>query len=207
MSFLPSSLSHISRSFSVLLGHTLGWTESRVKARLNINSLEGADLASAPFARTPHFALSGAKAIRANFFGLNLTRSHFHEAALWGANLSNTKAPRVDFSEAFLCCADMSRMRAKHGNFQNAFLRAATLDEGDFRGADFDGAVMDNCSLRNTDLRGADLRGALGLSARQIRAAVTDSTTLLPPGITISRPVPAQDSPRHTPKDLRAHPA
>jgi pentapeptide repeat protein len=74
--------------------------------------------------------------------------------------------------------ANLIGRKLRGTDLRGANLRGALLIGADLRGADLRSADVTGADLRGADLRGADLTGTLFLTAAQLKAAVTDATTL-----------------------------
>lgn len=139
-----------------------------------------------------------AKRPKSDFRGKDLEGSHFSLAVLPLSNFDQVNCQDIDFRKAdlrgcsfkasLLMGADMRVTR-----LTKADLRKARLDRANLLGADLAGAQLAGASLRGvnlsganltkTDLRGVNLSGTQGLIPDQIKRAVTDSRTLLPPSL------------------------
>lgn len=99
------------------------------------------------------------------FDGVNLSRANLANAFLRGATLRGAV-----MEEAYLRHADLRDADLTGADLRQAVLREAFLD-----GADIFGAKMDGTTLLQTDLSG--VKNAI---RRQIDAAMTDESTMLP---------------------------
>ena len=112
---------------------------------------------------------------------LNLERGDLQYATLWGSDLRNCVFYRadlreadlggVDFTDASLELADLSRALMFWSNICEP-IRSCILRRTRLAGAKLDGA----------NLAGADLREALDLRPEQLRQAILNEHTQLPPG-------------------------
>ena len=82
--------------------------------------------------------------------------------------------------------ADLAGADLRGRDLRRASLRGALLVGADLRGLDLVLADLTGADLRGADLRGADLSEAIFVTTSQLRAAVGDATTSLPP--TLARP-------------------
>ncbi|MBA2670168.1 MAG: pentapeptide repeat-containing protein, partial [Gemmatimonadetes bacterium] len=117
--------------------------------------------------------LNGTHLERARLHDAHLERARLHDAQLEGAALHQAHLEHASLYKAHLEGAVLMGVRGK-----NAYLGAAHLQGADLRGADLEGAYMDLANLE-----GADLRGVVGLTPEQLQSAISDETTLLPPGL------------------------
>ena len=97
----------------------------------------------------------GAKGVRANLWGADLSGAYLKDANLKGANLSN-----ADLWGADLWGADLSGANLKGANLWACDLSGADLRGADLRGADLRGANLWYAELRGANVGCADLRGA-----------------------------------------------
>jgi uncharacterized protein YjbI with pentapeptide repeats len=101
---------------------------------------------------------------------------------------------------AQLIGSKLSGTQLRGASLRGACLVGADLTRADLRGADLIGA-----DFRGADLSGADLRGSLFLTQAQINAAIGDTATRLPAGLTHPahwRP-PAEPPPQQPPQSPR----
>jgi uncharacterized protein YjbI with pentapeptide repeats len=165
------------------------------EANLSKAHLEGADLGEA---RMEGARLLEARLERASLFGAQLGHAVLMNAHLEGAKLVEARMQGASLEEADLRGADLSDARLEDAALSRAHLEEAILHEGHLGGARLDLAHLErarltkawlrNANLRaahlqGADLRGANLEGAYGLTLEQVRAAHTDETTKLPPGL------------------------
>ncbi len=75
---------------------------------------------------------------------------------------------------------DLAGRDLRADDLTGASLRGAVLLGADLRGQDLTDADLLGADLRGADLRGADVSGALFWTRLQLRAAVTDASTVLP---------------------------
>lgn len=104
-----------------------------------------------------------------------LRGARFQEADLYRANLAGAKCSGATFH-----AADMSRCTLSAADLSGADLIDADLSSATFHQAVLRRTRLHNANLGGCDLRAVDLRQALGLTAQQLRAAVTDRSTRLP---------------------------
>jgi uncharacterized protein YjbI with pentapeptide repeats len=102
---------------------------------------------------------------------------------LRGAFLRRTDLSHTVLKRANLSRADFANATFRAADFENAILDGTNLSGADltdarFFGTDFTGAVLDGAILK-----GADLSGARNLTPAQLRTAVLDERTKLPPDI------------------------
>jgi hypothetical protein len=118
-----------------------------------------------------------------------LTEVYLDGARLSGANLNSANFREADLSGADLSEADLSRANLWKVHLEGAFLLGAHVEEAflikaSLSKANLSKANLNGANFREANLKGADLRETVGLTQRQIDAALGDSTTVLPPGIT-----------------------
>ena len=94
----------------------------------------------------------GAKGVRANLWGADLSGAYLKDANLKGANLSNADLWGADLRSANLWYADL-----RGADLRDASLGCADLGYADLGGANLGGANLDGADLRDADLRGANL--------------------------------------------------
>jgi hypothetical protein len=124
---------------------------------------------------------------RAVFDGANLSRVHTESAILFlakfrGANLAG----------AFLTGAQMLGADFERAALFGAHLEGASLDNAHLQTARLDGARLEGTRLNGTHLEGASLLDAHGLTVEQIRSAIIDDKTKLPPEIAAALRAPAE---------------
>ena len=95
------------------------------------------------------------------------------------ASLRNAVLQQADLHDANLERADLGGARMSVTDLMRANLR-----EADLRGADLWMSDLRDAVLDGTDLRGANLLEVTNLTAEQLRGAITDETTKLPPKFT-----------------------
>jgi hypothetical protein len=113
---------------------------------------------------------------------LRLERGDLRGATLWGSNLRDCVLYRADLREADLGGVDFTGASLELADLRGALLfwsnicapiRPCILRRTRLAGAKLEGA----------DLEGADLREALDLRPEQLRQAILNEHTLLPPGL------------------------
>ncbi|MER5916442.1 pentapeptide repeat-containing protein [Streptomyces sp. NPDC001982] len=161
-----------------------------IGADLTDADLEEADLA---YATLFEANLTGANLIGTNFYRARMSDAIFTKACLEGANLNNvvlreTNLRGFDVGGADLTYAELTGCDLTKANFYEAKLLGATLHRADLTGANLTRANLSHASLTGATLTDADLSGAnltdvQGLSAAQLRTALIDDKTQLPPEI------------------------
>ncbi|HYC50252.1 MAG TPA: pentapeptide repeat-containing protein [Gemmatimonadaceae bacterium] len=164
-------------------------------ARLRDAHLQTADLRGARIAGKFGADLRGAHLDSANLAGAHLDGARLTD----GATLLAADLRRADLDGASMRGADLRHARLDSAELQGAGLAGARLDSASLRGALMSGATFAGASLVGTDFAGAglrnanlartDLRAARNLTQAQLAGARMDSTTLLPPGLTVRQTV------------------
>lgn len=108
----------------------------------------------------------------------NLQDARFPESDLSYADLTGADCQDAYFHQTRLVEAKLDDVKARNASFERADLRDASLTGADLWGAKFKGA----------DIRGADFTGAT-LAAWQLRRALSDESTVVPPGCELLPPV------------------
>lgn len=72
-------------------------------------------------------------------------------------------------------------------NFARAKLAGANLAGYNLSSARLDNANLENANLNKTNLSGTSLAAVKGLTAEQVKSALTDSATQLPESLNLSR--------------------
>jgi uncharacterized protein YjbI with pentapeptide repeats len=101
------------------------------------------------------------------------------DKAVKGASLAGADLRNADLYGAFLVNADL----------RGANLSGADLTRANLSGANLMEADITNALLNLTILSKTDLRFLTGLTQNQLLEAYGDSTTILPPGMTIAVPI------------------
>ncbi|HWP60349.1 MAG TPA: pentapeptide repeat-containing protein [Candidatus Acidoferrales bacterium] len=106
-------------------------------------------------------------------------------AELTGAYLFQADLREADLSWAVLRQCFLSEANLRQANLQNANLEGADLSGADLRQANLaeaqlQGSRLGGAKLDGANLRGADLSTSAGLTASQVRSALTDAATQLP---------------------------
>jgi hypothetical protein len=147
--------------------------------------------------------LAGAFLVDAQLQGANLRYVDLSDAVLIGANLYEAQFGGGSFARARFDRANLGRtLLTTSTDFSGAkFVRAdltdamipGTLDGVDLSSANLTRAHLDRTTLSLTDLSGADLSGAslagadlstaVSLTSEQLRVAITDEDTKLPPSV------------------------
>ena len=99
--------------------------------------------------------LVGARLVRADFYGLRLSRVNFQGADLRGADLSE-----ADLYEANLEDAKLNDAILEWASLDGASLKRADLQGADLRWANLEGTNLTGANLRSADFEGANLKGA-----------------------------------------------
>ena len=89
----------------------------------------------------------------------------------------------IDLSEADLSRADLSGAILFGANLSRAKLFGANLSRANLSRADLSRADLFEADLSGSNLSGADLSSCLNLTLDQIRSAIIDEHTKLPPDI------------------------
>ena len=121
---------------------------------------------------------------------------------LFQIDLSYADLGGRDFSGARIAQSDLSLAAAEHTRFRGANLTLANLFGVRMSGADLTDANLDHAMLVGAELAGARMAGAVltganlsgaamnaasGLTQAQLNRACGDSSTALPPGLTVPR--------------------
>lgn len=120
---------------------------------------------------------------KGGIFCADLSSAILTEAILTGAIIS-----QANLSRALLAGADLSRTAITTTNLSHSFLVRANLSNADFSDTDFTGA-----NLYDANLKGADLTGAKSLTWEQIKSAIIDDDTKLPPELEAMRQAEQQN--------------
>jgi nucleoid DNA-binding protein len=99
--------------------------------------------------------LIGARLVRADLYGLRLSRVNFQGADLRGADLSE-----ADLYEANLEDARLNDATLEWASLDGASLKRADLQGADLRWANLEGTNLTGANLRLADFEGANLKGA-----------------------------------------------
>jgi uncharacterized protein YjbI with pentapeptide repeats len=170
-------------ALAVLVGRNVAWERDKhldlSLLDLRDAALTGVDFAHADLVQT-HF--EGAILSEADLDDANLTG-----AFLCGADLSGAHLERAVLTSAMLGGgANLSDAHLARAKLQRADLSLTTLTEADLRGADMRRADIAGANLTGANLIGADLRDIEGMSQDQLDTAITDETTRISPGFTVS---------------------
>ncbi len=135
--------------------------------------------------------------------GRNLKNASFRQCDLSDSNLCNGVFEGADFRQAVLSGSDMTEGAFGAARLRHARLDLCNLQRASLCGADLAGATLRAANLTDTDFTDAnflgidltdvDLNNALGLTQRQIDAAKTDGTTLLPPMLRANTNAPSPE--------------
>jgi hypothetical protein len=112
----------------------------------------------------------GLKLLNADLRGLRAPSISLRSAVLTGSRFDGADLTDADFSGAVL-------LRA---GFVRANLRGAKLDQATLREADLTAADLTGASLEGTHLQDARTQGAMGLTAKPMEPAMTDSMSTEP---------------------------
>ena len=104
---------------------------------------------------------------------------------LAGADLSNTCVKEHDLHGADFTGANATLMCMSFADFTGVSFRGAELSGANLAGAKMDGADLTGAGTSITSFLGTDLRHVKGLTQKQMDVACGDTTTRLPPGLTI----------------------
>ena len=99
--------------------------------------------------------LIGARLVKADLYGLRLSRINLHGADLRGADLSE-----ADLYEANLEDAKLNDAVLEWASLDGASLKGADLQGADLRWANLEGTNLTGANLRSADFEGANLKGA-----------------------------------------------
>ncbi|MEU5432043.1 pentapeptide repeat-containing protein [Streptomyces sp. NPDC020719] len=126
-------------------------------------------------------------------------RGETHRLDLRDIGVAHMDLEQADLYHADLFQADLQKARLAKADLRTASLVAARLQGARLPGADLRRAHLDGADLTGADLARADLRGtdftaahspdadpqpaAKGLTCAQLRTAITDGTTRLPPAL------------------------
>jgi hypothetical protein len=131
---------------------------------------------------------------RINLAHLHLQFAHLPHAELRNANLHGARLNCAYLGGANLQGANLTGAELLSASLGDAQLKDARLIGAQLQHADLKGAQLKGAYLGGAQLQGADLKYATGLTKRHISIITVDADTILPAGITESRPEPASGS-------------
>ena len=97
------------------------------------------------------------------------------------ANMKDVKCGSADLHGAVLAEADLSGASFVHSNFTGANLTKANLENADLSEATLSEATLSGATLHRTRINGANLERVAGLIENQLKSALGDEQTKLPP--------------------------
>lgn len=170
MDFIDASNANFSMAvmFDVSLNKSNLQNANFYLAQLNNSYFWRTDLTSA--------TLILANCAYSDFTGANLSKANLSQSILNNAIFTNAVMDETSLIFAKLSMTNLVNASLKHADLSSAQLQNANLTGANLTGANFAGAWLENTILIN-----ADLRGAINLTAEQLKQAVIDKTTLLPP--------------------------
>ncbi len=128
-----------------------------------------------------------ADATRAFLVGADLARANLQGIYLYHANMRRADLTWADLREAFAFEADFQRANLQSADLRGADFTGSNLGGANLKDARLDGANFENVNLNRTDLSGTSLAAVKGLSAEQIKVAITDARTQLPENLAATR--------------------
>jgi len=137
-------------------------------------------------AKVQHSNLWKAELNNAKLILADLSASQLTDASLIEANLSQSTLNNTTMNDAILDRANLSFAKLNGSSFRHASLKEANLDNAqlenaDFSHANFSGSNFADAWLEQTILIGADLSNARNLTESQLKQAVIDASTKVPP--------------------------
>ncbi|WP_329126905.1 pentapeptide repeat-containing protein [Streptomyces sp. NBC_01465] len=116
-------------------------------------------------------------------FRIDLRRTNLRAADLQDARLERVRLAGACLEGANLIGAHLEEAWLKEARLGGAWLDRAHLEGAFLRGADLHGASLKETHLKGTRLYNADLSTAVGLNPDQVREAVLNAETKLPPAV------------------------
>jgi uncharacterized protein YjbI with pentapeptide repeats len=93
---------------------------------------------------------------------------------------------RTVLSGASLVAANLAKADCRYADFSFTRLTRANLREADFTNANLRGADFEDADLAGAVFIGADLTDARNLTALQLKSAIVDTSTKLPPELRVA---------------------
>lgn len=158
-----------------------------VNADLSGSDFRNAELAGSYFQHTKleKTKFDGAGIAGVNFQNAEISDSSFKNAFIKGAAFKNASVG-ADFKDSMLSYSDFSNT-----NLINSDFSSARLDDVNFSNANMQGVILKGADLFNTNFKDAglwdtdfsqtDLSNTRGLAYGQMRDAIIDEETILPP--------------------------
>jgi hypothetical protein len=146
--------------------------------------------------------LQGFSLRRADFESINITNSDFSEADLKGGNFSRAVVFYSSFIKSDLSQADFTNAIIEGSDLTEAKLNNAKFIRANMTHTDFSHASMINADLTDANLSDARLETSVGLSYEQLKRAVINEFTSLPPLLESKRAALIERS-RQRAKELR----
>jgi hypothetical protein len=146
--------------------------------------------------------LQGARFRGVNLSEANISNSDFSGADFSKANLSKAEIYYSSFIKSNFNKADFTGAKLHGSDLTNAKLSDAKFIRANLTGSDFSNATLSNADLTDANLSDARLETAIGLSYEQIKSAVINEFTSLPPNLNSKRIFLMQQS-RQKVKKLR----
>jgi hypothetical protein len=125
--------------------------------------------------------LKGAVIRKADFNSANISNSVFSNADLRSADFSKAVIFFSSFINSNLSRADFRAAQLHGSDLTNAKLANTTFIQANLTASDLSNATLTNANLTDANLSDARLDTAVGLSYKQIRSAVINEFTSLPP--------------------------
>lgn len=124
--------------------------------------------------------------------GCNLFQAELGYSTLSGLNLSGSRLRQADMTIAIIDNADLSGANLSIANLYGARLTGANCSGANFEDAVLvatylGGVNLSGANLKNANLSGAEAATATGLTQIQLNTACGDSSTQLPPGLTLRK--------------------
>lgn len=122
-----------------------------------------------------------------SFKGANLRGVNWAESFLFDTNLAGVRLRNANLQRIHLTGSNLQRAGMRYVNLQDARLKRTSLQRADLRHANLKGAVLRGADLQDTNfehanLAGADLSGVQNFTDKQLMAAETLASAIMPDG-------------------------
>ena len=154
-------ITNIRKAFDTVSGSLFGYNEDKLKRKLGVESLAGADLQ-----------------------GKSLRLASLRNADLHGTNLQNVNLQTADLEGANLRGANL-----RGAIMRGVMMQGADLQDADFKGADLRGTYVVTISgiygnSSAIEIK-TDMSGVKNVTVAQLAQAIVDGSTIFPEGITL----------------------